>query len=263
MDLDEGIHKPYTKPNTNIVYVDKKSNHPPKVLDSIPKGVERRLVGLASNRECFNQEKDQYQRALEQAGFNHILSMEEGRQQQPNPVEQESLGEVRSQGERRNRGRKITWFNPPYNMYIQNNIGRFFIDLVGRHLNDPLLGKLFNKNNLKVSYSCCPKIMARIATHNKKILRGGRESNVVPDNCNCRENNQCPMKGVEPCNVGSVIYRANIKAQGMEDKFYIGGTNNFKARWGLHKQSLRKKEKAKDSALAEQVWLWREQGLQP
>ena len=40
-------------------------------------------------------------------------------------------------------------------------------------------------------------------------------------------------------------------------------TNNLKAIWGLHKQSLNKKEKARDSALAEQVWLWREQGLQP
>ena len=63
--------------------------------------------------------------------------------------------------------------------------------------------------------------------------------------------------------MGSVIDRANIKAQGVEDKFYIGGTNNFKARLGFHKQSLKKKEEAKDSALAEQVWLWREQGLQP
>ena len=39
-------------------------------------------------------------------------------------------------------------------MYIQNNIGKFFIDLVGRHFNDPLLGKLFKKINLKEFYSC-------------------------------------------------------------------------------------------------------------
>ena len=58
---------------------------------------------------------------------------------------------------------------------------------------------------------------------------------------------------------GPVIYRANIKAQGVVDKVYILGTNNFKARWGLHKQSLKKREKATESALAEQVWLWREQ----
>ena len=39
----------------------------------------------------------------------------------------------------------------------------------------------------------------------------------------------------------------------VRDKFYIWGTNNFKARLGLYQQSLKKRNKAKDSALAEQV----------
>ena len=72
---EKNIHKPYLKPNANTVYVSKKSNHPPAVLKNLPKGVEQRLVKLSSNEECFNQEKDSYQEALNKAGYENTLKM--------------------------------------------------------------------------------------------------------------------------------------------------------------------------------------------
>ena len=98
-----------------------KSNCPPKVLASIPKRVEKRLVGLASIMECFNQKKEQYQKALREAGFSHVLRIEEERPEHQSQQEQGSPGERKNQENRRNRGRNVRWFNPPSNMFIQNN----------------------------------------------------------------------------------------------------------------------------------------------
>ena len=74
LDLDEKIHRPFHKPNANVVYVNQKSNHPPQVLKNIPKGVEIRLSKLSRNAACFN-EKPLFQKALNEAGYQHELSM--------------------------------------------------------------------------------------------------------------------------------------------------------------------------------------------
>ena len=45
LDLDKNIHKPFQKPNSNVVYVSKKSNHPPKVLANINTQQKRKRKG--------------------------------------------------------------------------------------------------------------------------------------------------------------------------------------------------------------------------
>ena len=150
LDLDGKEHKPYQKPNANIVYVNKKSNHPPIILKNIPRGVENRLQRLSSNENCFNQEKDTYQRALNTAGFNYDLKMHNQRevnQQDMLTVHYNQSGNVsdldESSGQqgylpgvtqdinainfKRKRNRKVIFFNPPYNNFIQNNIGKYFL----------------------------------------------------------------------------------------------------------------------------------------
>ena len=60
---------------------------------------------------------------------------------------------------RRNRPRNIQWFNPPYNMEVVNNLGKEFFNLLKRNLPDTSpLHKIFNKNSIKLSYSCMPNI---------------------------------------------------------------------------------------------------------
>ena len=83
--------------------------------------------------------------------------------------------------------------------------------------------------------------MARIAAHNKKILKGGRGSNMVPDTRKCMDKSQCPLIGVEPCNVCSVIYRAQIQAQGVEDRFYMGGPTTSSSDCGHRRNPLGRK----------------------
>ena len=74
MDLKTGLHRPYTKPNNTIQYVHTSSNHPPHIIQNIPKGVERRLSELSSNEEIFNQAKQPYQDALRNAGHQYDLN---------------------------------------------------------------------------------------------------------------------------------------------------------------------------------------------
>ena len=60
---------------------------------------------------------------------------------------------------RKNRTRKILRFNPPYNMEVINNLGKEFFKLLKRNFpTTDLLQKIFNKNSIKLSYSCMPNI---------------------------------------------------------------------------------------------------------
>ena len=48
-DLNDGTYKPYTKPNNEIKYIHKNSNHPPSVIQQIPLPIESRSSTLSLN----------------------------------------------------------------------------------------------------------------------------------------------------------------------------------------------------------------------
>ena len=71
----------------------------------------------------------------------------------------------------KNRYRKIIWFNPPLCKVININIGKYFLNLIDKHFkkNYPL-NKIFNRNTLKIYYSCTNNISKIIHSHNKRLL---------------------------------------------------------------------------------------------
>ena len=75
-DLKDNSYKPYKKPNDKPLYVHVKSNHPPNVLKEIPKSINNRLRKISSNKEAFDNAKDEYQKALENSGYSHVLCYE-------------------------------------------------------------------------------------------------------------------------------------------------------------------------------------------
>ena len=78
--------------------------------------------------------------------------------------------------EKRKRSRNITSFNPPYAANIKTNVGKIFRSLVHNHFSgDQDLNRLFNKNNLKISYCTLPNIKSTIAAHNKGLIRKFRK----------------------------------------------------------------------------------------
>ena len=67
--------------------------------------------------------------------------------------------------------RNIIWFNPPFNVKVQTNVARSFLCLIDRHSpKSHVLRKMFNRNNVKVSYSRMSNMASVIKSHNAKIL---------------------------------------------------------------------------------------------
>ena len=60
LDLERGEYGPYLKNNDTPVYVHVGSNHPPKVLQNIPKGVNKRLSMISATKEIFDKEAQKY-----------------------------------------------------------------------------------------------------------------------------------------------------------------------------------------------------------
>ena len=105
------------------------------------------------------------------------------------------------------------------------------------------LSKIFNKNTVKMSYSCMPNMGKIISGHNKKIL--GAQTVTPP--CNCTQY-ECPLEG--QCLTQEVIYQCKVKETiSQNEECYIGLTGNtFKNRYtkwrtafnheGYHKNTL-------------------------
>ena len=76
------------------------------------------------------------------------------------------------------RKRNISWFNPPYTTTVTAKIGKFFLQLIKKSsLKEHKFQKTFNRNTLKLSYSCKPNIKQKqkhliekfYETHHKKM----------------------------------------------------------------------------------------------
>ena len=70
---------------------------------------------------------------------------------------------------RNNRARKILWFAPPYNKAAADKIGKKFFRLLKKNFpSSSSLYKIFNKNTVKLSYSCMPHVATLIDKSNTK-----------------------------------------------------------------------------------------------
>ena len=111
---------------------------------------------------------------------------------------------------RKNRKRNIIWFNPPYNKNVKTNIGKIFLKLVDKHFpKSNKLHKIFNRNTLKVSYSCTENMAQIIKKHNKKITNTTDKS--TNPACNGRIKTKCPLNA--NCLQPSVIYQVTTKSK--------------------------------------------------
>ena len=72
---------------------------------------------------------------------------------------------------KRNRKRQKIWFNPPFNLNTKTKISKSFSHLLDKYF--PLhnkLHRLFKKTNMKISFSCMPKMNSYFYMHNHNVL---------------------------------------------------------------------------------------------
>ena len=110
----------------------------------------------------------------------------------------------RNIGKNNNRKIKIIWFNPLYSSNVSTNIGKSFLTFLDRHFpKSHKLHKIFNRNNVKISYSSMPNFGSIINSHNKKIINSNIPKQPAPT-CNCRSKSSCPLNG--GCFQSSLVY---------------------------------------------------------
>ena len=111
--------------------------------------------------------------------------------------------------------RKIIWFNPPFSKSVKTNIGKIFLQLLSKHFpKNHKIHKIFNRDAVKISYSCMKNIGSIISAHSWNILN----PIVNPYGCNCRVKSSCPLNG--ECLTPKIIYRANVSNDANNDKSF-------------------------------------------
>ena len=185
----------------------------------------------------------QYIEVLKKCGYNPNLQFDSA-------STKKSIGN-------KTRRRKITWFNHPFKINVATNIVNIFLSLIDKHFpKDNKLSKIFNKNTIKVSYSCLPNVKQTISS-NKNLLLQIHRKKVSPQNdklINCRQKYCCSLDG--KCLTKRVFYKATVtEANTNNQETYIGLTEmEFKTSFNLHKSSFKLENKRTKTTLSDHVW---------
>jgi len=195
-------------------------------------GNELGLRGAASGQYIYiyiytyDNAKTVYQEALNKSGYNYNLSYNEPRNE--------------IQHSRKNRPRNILWYNPPFSKNVKTNVGKCFLPLIDQHFpNSHSLHKIFNRNTLKLSYSCMTNIKTIISNHNKAQINKSDPTN--DSNCNCRNSSMCPMDG--KCNDQNMIYQAEVTTTTSRETYIGLCDTTFKLRYRNHVCSFKNKRR--------------------
>ena len=203
-DLQNNVYKTYRNANDKPTYINKNSNHPPSILKQLTKSIEKRLSETSSSKDIFDKSLKVHQDALKDSSFSNDLHY---------------VGNKNNTNDKkRKRKRKIIWFNPPFSKSIKTNIGKTFLQLLSKYFpKNHKMHKIFNRNTVKISYSCMKNIGSIILAHNRNILNPIVQSY----GCNCRVKSSCPLNG--ECLTPKIIYRADVSNdKNSEKKLYFG-----------------------------------------
>ena len=161
------------------------------------------------------------------------------------------------------RKRNIMWFNPPYSKNVKTNKWKIFLNLIKKHFPaHHKFHKLFNKNTVKISYSCTRNIKTIINSHNAKILfpRKSTEQRT----CNCLNKVNWPLE--QKCLTTNIVNEAKVTSsnQNYQEKVYFGSCETtFKKRFSNHKKSFNLNEYKNQKELSNEIWRIKNSGYHP
>ena len=266
LDLRAGTYRSFVKEGDLPIYVHSQSNHPPSVLKNIGPGVNKRLSMLNANQELFDQAVPVYQEALRRSKHSHQMEFSK------EPYRPASSGislqePTPAQPAKRRRRRDIIYWNPPYSMNVKTNIGARFLNLIDQCFpRGSLMGKVFNRSNLKLSYRTCPNMKQVLAKHNKMVLAASEPKEEVRT-CDCpkatREAGTCPLQG--HCLDKNIVYQATvaeIKPNGEQVvENYVGCcATMWKERYRNHNKSFNHRKYKGETILSTHIWDIKDRG---
>ena len=239
LNLENSTYRPYQKENNQKKYINIESNHPPSIINQLPLSIESRLSSLSFSEEIFNDSVIPYHDALDKSGYKHKVNYK---------------ANIDTASNKKQRKRNIIWFNPPYSKNVKTNIGKIFLNLIKKHFPPHhKFHKLFNKNTVKISYSCTRNIKSIINSHNAKILFPKKSTE--QRTCNCLNKVNCPLE--QKCLTTNIVYKAKITSsnQNYQEKVYFGSCETtFKKRFSNHKKSFNLKEYKNETELSNEIW---------
>ena len=237
-DLKSGTYYPYRKKNNKILYIHKQSNHQPSIMKQIPPMISKQASDISCDSDHFNKAVPDYNTALKKSGFNENIKYS------PNQPKQ------------RNRKRQIIWFNPPYSVNVKTNVGKLFMKLIDKHFPcHHKFHKRFNRNNIKLSYTCIPSMKNVIQKHNSKIMEDPKPTN--NKTCSCRQKSDCPLN--QNCLSECLVYNAVVNRSTTKN-YYGTCEKSFKERYNNHTSSFRNKSHQKSTELSNYIWELKENG---
>ncbi len=193
-NLKRASYYPYKKTKQQPTLHNTKSNHPPNII-KLPAAINRRVSNISCNETEFNKAQPIYEDALQSSGYNQPMTF--NNQRSPPQAE-------------RNRQQNIIWYNPPFSKSVKTNIGKTFLKLINKHSNkDHKFHKLFNKNNIKVSYNCTDNMGTIISKHNEKVINNTTNTNPSSSKtCSCQKKDKCLLNN----NTNNLLVTANTHA---------------------------------------------------
>ena len=109
LNLLTGKYFPFRKIDNKPLYINAKSNHPFTIIKELPKLINKRLLDLSCNQEEFNKVKPLYEEALSESNYKASLEFEKPQY-----------------NTKRNRLRKVMWFDSPFSQNVKPTLGKSF-----------------------------------------------------------------------------------------------------------------------------------------
>ena len=219
-----------------LLYINKSSNHPPQIINQLPKIINEGLSRNSSNEEVFNSSKCQYQKALRDSGYTGF---------------EWKFNKTSNNHTKTNLQHNIIWFNPCFSRALSTNVGKNFLQLFRHHLSrSNKLHEIFNKNTMNFSYCCTHNLSIIFKSHNKKLINT-LIKNTLP--CNCGKKHECSLDG--KCRAENNVYKCVASAHGYPNKVYLGITEvDFKQRFYKHRMSFNNDDYSTNTTLSKYVW---------
>ena len=224
----------FKKPNNSPLYIHSKSNHPLSTIKQLPSMTNKRISSLSCGETKFNKAKITYETALKNSGYKATVKFKKT-----------------SQNTRRNRNRKVIWFNPPFSLNVKTNIGKELLKLIHKYfLRNHSFRKIFNLNTIKISYSSMKNMKNLIKQHNARVLKNQEHSE--KRSCNCRVKGNCPLDG--KCLHKCTVYQANVITNNECKEYFGTAEGEFKLRYNNHTMSFRHKKHVNNTELSKYLW---------